>query len=74
MLAARKVGSKLPRHADIEDFASMLNRLVVMNRFFVLTSCFHAEPSHFHVYCMLHAWIPEDGLYRGSAFGPSRAS
>ena len=34
---------------SIEDVASMLNRFVVMNRFFVLSSCFHAEPSNFHV-------------------------
>lgn len=33
----------------IEDLASMLNRFVVMNRFFVLSSCFHAEPSNLHV-------------------------
>ena len=46
-----KVGSKLPRHA-VHRRSSMLNRFNVMNRFFVLTSCFHAEPSNLHVHRM----------------------
>jgi hypothetical protein len=48
MIAAQKVGSKLPRHA-VHRRSNMLNRFNVMNRFFVLTSCFHAEPSNLHV-------------------------
>ena len=50
-LRLKKVGSKLPRHA-VHRKSSMLSRSVVMNQFFVLTSCFHAEPSNLHVHRM----------------------